>query len=375
MHLSTVNTDGLDCALFYTVNWDDGTAPSLVAVTSNDQVDLQHTYGAVGHYAVHAAASITPGSDAGCAVVPGGWDHHAEFEVLPELRSVVSLRDLDDEPLRYLSTDQHPYFKAKTLIHGTLVVRGAPEDRLTFLFLEISRDDVDTFAFLTPTAYAKLVDVPFGADRKVTVKPSDLLFELPAAQAALFADDTNGPVQLRLIGATSLDGAQITVDLPEVPRLVRYKRLNRYNGRDVARGGDDWVLPSIRPALNGLSIDFPSLLYGDISNMNGGSFDPPHKSHQDGIDVDVTFPGFVKRGPAVAAKLIAHLNDVTFGDRIARVWVTYNRPGGPDFLDRPHPDPFWLAIKDIVLTDGRKAAKVIRPKPGHDTHFHWRITP
>jgi len=135
------------------------------------------------------------------------------------------------------------------------------------------------------------------------------------------------------------------------------------------------VRPTVRPVLTGLSIVFPALDYGDFSNMNGGNFDPPHKSHRDGVDVDVQFPGYPARDAAVAQQLIRHLNHPTLGSRIGTVLVTYNRSGGPVFAGRPVPDPFWLAIKDVTLNDGRMARNVIRPHDDHGGHFHWRIIP
>jgi hypothetical protein len=36
---------------------------------------------------------------------------------------------------------------------------------------------------------------------------------------------------------------------------------------------------------------------------------------------------------------------------------------------------FYDAIKDVTLDDGRAATAVILIWPGHDTHFHWVISP
>jgi len=35
-------------------------------------------------------------------------------------------------------------------------------------------------------------------------------------------------------------------------------------------------------------------------------------------------------------------------------------------------NPIWIAIRDVVLIDGRPARNVILPDAGHTTHFHWR---
>jgi hypothetical protein len=374
VNLFTINNGGLSCTIHYTVNWGEGPTSGPITVSPNSEVTVSHTYAALGTFTVRALASVDAGSDPACLTVPGGWDHKIEYEVIQQLEAAATLKDIDDLPLKYLSTDQHPYFGGFTRINGTVSIRGAARDRLDFLFLEVSQGNTDAFAFLTDAATSKLINVPFGADHKVSINVSELLFELSTAQAALFNSNLNGPVHLRLVGAAAGDGAQIDKSLGDKQRLVLYKRPNRYEERNASEGGDDWVLPSVRPALVGLTISFPSLKYGDFSNMNGGNF-PPHKSHRDGIDVDVKIPGYAARDAAVAHTLLGHLNDPQNGSRIRQVFVTYNKPGGKVFPGRPIPDPFWLAIKDVTLNDGRAARAVIVPDEGHDTHFHWRIAP
>jgi hypothetical protein len=376
--LTTINDAGADCTVHYSVNWGDGTAPVLVAVPPNSSTEVSHTYAAVGTYSEVEKGAVLPTSDPVCNEVPGGWDRQLDIQVIPPLRATATLNDIDNTPLQYLSTDAHPYFGGNTRINGTIAITGAARDKLDFLFLEISQGDTDAFAFLTDDASKKLVGVEFGADHqvKVAVDPSkEPLFELSSAQAALFNSNLNGPVQFRLIGGAAGDFAPIDKSLGHTPRLVRYKRSNRYGPRDEAQGGDDWVLPSVRPVLVALSIAFPELRYGDISNMNGGKFPPEHDSHRKGVDVDVKFPGYEKLDASVAHELIRQLNNPHDGGRIKSVLVTYNKPGGEIFKGRPTPDPFWLAIKDLTLNNGDPVPKVIIPWDGHLTHFHWRVTP
>jgi hypothetical protein len=376
--LTTINDAGADCTVDYTVMWGDGTAPVLVAVPPNSNIEVSHTYAEVETFTVREKGAVLPTSDPVCKEIPGGWDRQFDIQVIPPLRATVTLNDIDNLPLRYLSTDAHPYFEGNTRINGTITITGAARDKLAFLFLEISQGDTDTFAILTDEASAKLVGVEFGADHavKVSLDPSQQpLFELASAQAALFNNNLNGPVQFRLIGAAA-DFTPIDKSLGHTPRLVRYKRGNRYGPRDdETQGGDDWVLPSVRPVLVALSIAFPELLYGDISNMNGGEFPPEHNSHRKGIDVDVKFPGYEKLDASVAHELIRQLNNPHNGARIQSVLVTYNKPGGEIFPGRPTPDPFWLAIKNLTLNNGTPVPNVIIPWEKHLTHFHWRITP
>jgi hypothetical protein len=51
------------------------------------------------------------------------------------------------------------------------------------------------------------------------------------------------------------------------------------------------VLPHVKAALDHFSSAYSSLLWGDISNINGGHF-PPHLSHGDGRDFDGVFSGY-----------------------------------------------------------------------------------
>jgi hypothetical protein len=376
--LTTINDAGADCTVHYSVNWGDGTAPVLVGVPPNSNIEVSHTYAAVGTYAEVEKGAVLPTSDPVCNEFPGGWDRHLDIQVVPPLVATATLNDIDNTPLSYLSTDAHPYFGGNTRINGTITITGAARDELAFLFLKISQGDTNAFARLTDDASSELVGVEFGSDRKVTVSldPAKApLFELSSAQAALFNSNLNGPVQLRLIGGAAGDFESIDKSLGQKPRLVRYRRSNRYGPRDEAQGGDDWVLPSVRPVLHSLSIAFPELDYGDISNMNGGKFPPEHDSHRKGVDVDVKFPGYEKLDATVAHELIRHLNNPHNGRQIKAVLVTYNKPGGPHFDKRPDPDPFWLAIKDVILNNGTPVPNVIIPWEGHLTHFHWHITP
>jgi Penicillin-insensitive murein endopeptidase len=371
--LLTIGEVASSCTVQFTVTWGDGTDPESHTLPPNSQLMLEHTYAAPGTYTATVDGTLQLPAPSGCDLVP--WDKQVINHVIPRLRLVATLNDIDNKPLRHLSTDFHPYFEANTRIHGTVTVTGAVHDKLGILVLDIRRGDTTAFAFLRDSARRKLIGVPFGVDRKVTIDTSQLLFELPSSQAALFNRNVDGPVQLRLTAGAAGDGSMVRLGLGDRPRLVRYKQNNRYGPRDEIKGGDDWVRPTVRPILVSLFVHFPALRYGDMSNMNGGSFSPPHNSHQNGTDVDVKFPGYEDRDAAVARTIVRHLNDPLNGSAIQRVFVEYNKPGGAVFPGRPTPDPFWLAIRDVILNDGRRARDVILPLGGHDTHFHWRINP
>ncbi|MGH9175676.1 MAG: hypothetical protein ACRD1H_15020, partial [Vicinamibacterales bacterium] len=272
----------------------------------------------------------------------------------------VELTDIDGEPLRFLSADEHPYFGGFTLVHGALIATGDPDDSTASVVLEIVEDgSVIATGTLAADASAGL-GRPFGNDRTVRVGDGGLLFEIDSAQLAATDRTRDTPLSLRARLMTA-SGAEATADFGEVGKLVRYRGENRYEDRDDARGGDDWVQPSVLALLEHFG---DAIVVGDTSDMNGGPF-PPHESHQTGHDIDGWFIGYNELDAATAATIIGHLNDPTHGSRIELVYVTY---------EQVDTDPFWLAIRDITLADGRLARDVILPNPGHDTHFHWRVS-
>ena len=308
----------------------------------------------------------------------------------------LALMDIDDTPLRFLSTDDHDYFDAdgvpdatndgNTRIHGTITVQGSPTDELESLELEVSRGGDVATAPLSATAEAALLR-PFPPGGELSIGAPELLFELPSAEADRFDSDVNGNVALR-VRATSRDGHDAERASPAVPRLVRYTGANRYPDypdRDAARGGDDWVLPSVRPAIPVLSAINPGTVWGDFSNMNGGSFRPTHTSHQEGDIGDGDAPWYDARNAATADNFLEMLRHPVYGPRISRVLVTFNRPGTPRRLrmdcennrrDTDHGEFYRQIRGERVPAPGggtRLATDVIRPLERHCVHFHMRF--
>jgi hypothetical protein len=267
------------------------------------------------------------------------------------------LNDIDDAWLEYLSAAAHTYFSGNTRIHGTIVVEGPKEERLESLDLAVVQNGaVVAVADLTQGVRPTLLDAAFGADEKVEVSASRLLFELLSSEAAKVDGRRNGNVTLRARARCS-DGQETERDFGPVQIVVRFTGANRYGGRDPHRGGDDWVKPSVKDVLD----HFAQFTWGDCSNMNAGSFSPDHATHRTGNDADGHFAGFNARDAAAAQTLIAALNDDTFGSRIATVYVTFT-------------PAFRQAIQNVVLDDGRRATAVFNDERNHDTHFHFVIT-
>jgi hypothetical protein len=167
----------------------------------------------------------------------------------------------------------------------------------------------------------------------------------------------------------SAHGIERTRDFTRtIRKLVLYSGTNRYGPRDPDRGGDGWVKPSVGALVQAMGADY---LWSDFSNMHGGSFYPPHKSHQQGNDVDGRFAdGSIERDwdalkhhtARTAQRFLDVLNGPE-GSRIVCMGITFEQKAS---------DPFWTKIKDVTLRDGRKARDVILTWHGHDKHFHMR---
>ena len=286
--------------------------------------------------------------------------------------SALDLNDIDNQNLLFLSAAAHSYFKGNTRINGTITIKGEKEDSLQSVKLEVLQGGkVVATGQLDATSQNKLLNQPFGDDNIVEIKSSQLLFELPSSEAAKIDSSKNGNVQLR-VKAESKNGEKAQKDFGSVKILTRYTKSNRYgNGRDeVPYGGDDWVLPSVKPVIE----HFAGITLGDFSNMNGGKF-PPHSTHKDGTHVDGDYQGYRKFDAASARKMIEYLNDPTYGSRIIAVYVY---PPNERRLVKGAVNTgsvFWKTINDATLRDGRRAIDVITEVQGHNDHFHWQIKP
>jgi hypothetical protein len=282
---------------------------------------------------------------------------HAEIKTLAI--TSLTLLDITNEPLRFLSAAPHPYFGGNTRVHGTVTVEGSDQDALQTLVLEVLQGgEVVATGTLAPGPSGTLIRA-FGAAEKVEVAHSQLLFNLSSATLAGINVAQDGTLGLR-VRAQSTNGQEATRNAQSMQILGRYTGNNRYGDRDEARGGDDWARPSVLALL----AQPVGISYGDMSNMNGGQF-PPHQSHRDGLDVDGWYAGYNARDAAAAQMMIAHLN-APYGSAINRVFVTFTASPA---------NAFFNAIQGVVLNDGRTATNVIRPVAGHTTHFHWRFGP
>jgi hypothetical protein len=274
------------------------------------------------------------------------------------------------ERLEYLSAAPHNYYGGNTRVNGTLAIRAPVGSQVSDITLQILQPGV-----ATPIAVAPLVSElapallrTVGADGVVAVTASQLMFAINSAQFQTL-DLQNESTLTAQVRVTFAGGQTITRPLGRnLIVLARYVADNRNpNGRDTGNciglqspfpcGGDDWAHPLTVRFITGVL----GVLWNDFSNMNGGAF-PWHRSHMAGLDIDGSFANYDRRDADTAATMIAYLNQ--YGRRIQRVFVAYRQV---------ETDPFWRAIRNVTLTDGRLASQVIQPEASHTDHFHWRL--
>jgi hypothetical protein len=293
---------------------------------------------------------------------------------------------------------------------------------------ELARDCVPTLS--DPTTCAKdnprmaLIGVPFGQDRAVFIGAKDTgytppLFEIASAELAKLNQsvETNNLLRIR-VRARFVGGREIATTLDQqLSRLLLYTGTNRFGsttrdlggceglgGAKVAAnkgpfpcGSDSWVLPRVKKWADAVTTithgdQDIQVLWNDFSNMHGGHF-PIHKGHRAGDTIDGDFGGFRNLDKTAGERVIAFLNKYSSNGEIEYIGIGYStksikmengKPvvvnGKPVLVEGctvavpvSSTNPFWNAVKDVTLVDGRLARNVIRNWPGHCDHFDIRV--
>ena len=320
---------------------------SLSVAGYEDEVDVYVNVSNVGDGQVQSYVEI---------VIPG---QQGEIGI-----TRLQLHDIDGSPLQYLSADAHDYFGGNTRIHGTITVEGAAGDALRSLQLEVLQGGAEVATARLAGSVQGTLLTAFGADGKVELNTSRLLFELPSGEARQVDGSQDGTVHLRVRAES--DNGMTTRDYETAVRvLVRY-RGNRFGSdRDLDEGGDDWARPSVVHALDHFETVFSSMGVNDTSNMNGGRFFG-HVGHRNGLHADCYVASYgttAPKGAAAAEAVLTFLNDAVYGNRISRIVVAPFR--------RDDTSEFWRAIKNDPLQ-----RKIRFANPGtHVTHFHVQMRP
>ncbi|NEX22668.1 penicillin-insensitive murein endopeptidase [Thiorhodococcus mannitoliphagus] len=124
------------------------------------------------------------------------------------------------------------------------------------------------------------------------------------------------------------------------------------------------------------------VMIGDLSQPRGGRMSSSHRSHQNGLDVDIWMT--LVSSPAEASRLMDHRSDpqtmVAPGGRsVSGHWGTAQRTLIETAARHPRVDRIFVnpAIKrDLCQTaqGDRLWLRKIRPWQGHAAHFHVRLT-
>lgn len=270
----------------------------------------------------------------------------------------------NEDPLRYLSVSKHGYYKGISRLRGRIEVRGASDDQLDDLVLELRQGDAVVEAPLSAAARPQLIGVPFGNDATLSIDTVTVLFE-PASAELGDTFDPSKPVQLRA-RARSTNGEEATFELATVTAVAAYAGGNRYGERDDTMGGDGWGRPGTLQLVVDLAARERTLTVGDLSHMHAGNWKSDHCTHTEGLDADVWFNGYNALDGAVARRLIALLTDPGLGPRIRLI---YAQPPGEA---RKPTSPFWSEVLAAEAA-GTIPAESIQYADGHTTHFHVAV--
>lgn len=123
---------------------------------------------------------------------------------------------------------------------------------------------------------------------------------------------------------------------------------------------------------------FGPLSVNDLSQRSGGRLaNSAHKSHQNGLDADISYPFNRSQSSAFAANVSSGRANSSFKAR--ETWIVFKTLWNTGYVDRIFVNP---AIKRALCQEASRVGEQksfeqllrrIRPESGHDKHFHLRI--
>lgn len=133
------------------------------------------------------------------------------------------------------------------------------------------------------------------------------------------------------------------------------------------QGGDDWVRPHLTPAIRKMVFNHSAdLRFNDISNMNGGIFNPRTSGHQRGVNIDFrtinyTLGSSLSRQAALDVVEAVNLSFIS-GDKaqVQRIIVT----------ESSGDENFRSTLRIACGADGRSIRSRIANLKKHVEHFH-----
>jgi transposase-like protein len=182
------------------------------------------------------------------------------------------------------------------------------------------------------------------------------------------------------------------VGLPNSGRLVDGERLEPGPGYGIKEADEVWGTNETLNTLLGCVAEYrrtypggPDVLIGDISLKGGGPFSP-HKSHENGLDVDLGYvqvgvPEAEKRFVTVGRKTLDLARTWTFlrcliaSDRVSRVFMDAPMQGWlREALANKHLPAAGLPLDRLFQVKSRTPERaIIQAASGHGDHYHVRF--
>jgi murein endopeptidase len=192
-------------------------------------------------------------------------------------------------------------------------------------------------------------------------RPPPTVERPPAPEAAI------GWRRSRALGEPFRNGRLVNgVQLPaETSQLVTWDPVrDTLPNRGWRRWGTDRLVRTVLAVAAGYAADHPDaprLVVGDLSRPRGGDFGrryggDGHRSHQNGLDVDVYYPR--RDGRELAPRRVGQVDRALAQDLVDR----FVRAGAEYVFVGPH-------------TGLRGPRKVVSPLWNHDDHLHVRLRP
>ncbi|GEM_PF-2309277 len=163
----------------------------------------------------------------------------------------------------------------------------------------------------------------------------------------------------------------------------------KFDDKNLKRvGGDDWAQPWLLSFLKDTILpQYKFLLkFNDISNMNGGYFQP-HTGHQLGQNIDFELVDIIDKSHSSSVsknqlKIANSLIDffTKYSPRITTMYITHTRPGFVEEIENPTYDEFedlefdpksiiWNRLRHECIQN-RLVRRIIQNADLHNHHFH-----
>lgn len=255
-----------------------------------------------------------------------------------------------------------------------------PEERPS-LFIGTLHDSSDDLFEQDRPVELPLDKVPVPTPRPEPEKP-EVRTPSPAPAPPVPSPSASRPRD-QVIGGTSSGRLERASDLRQKNspgfRLIHSQRARHYGSHELVE-----VIAylakyaSSQPRIGTLRV-------GDLSVKNGGKIpNSRHRSHQNGLDVDLGYPVNTALAASGFLKLVDSGGRINPGLRVPETWALIKAAWNTNSLDRVFVDAkIKRALCEHAKSKGELASngtgsaaellRRLRPTPGHATHWHLRL--